>query len=159
MDEAGGGREGDREAALAGCQTESQGNVGLAGAAVAQRDDVLPRHDVFTAGQFEDQRLVERWHGGEVEALQAFDGGEPCGPDPSFHHAALTGDEFEFRQTQQVARMVEPFLSSLTCSLLVLAQEGRQLQLLQVMYQQRLRCAVDLGEDLRHAACLDSSTA
>jgi len=40
MDEAGGGREGDREAALAGCQTESQGNVGLAGA--AQSSVIVP---------------------------------------------------------------------------------------------------------------------
>jgi hypothetical protein len=32
MDEPGNGREGDREAALAGRQTESHGNAGLAGA-------------------------------------------------------------------------------------------------------------------------------
>ena len=74
VDEAGGGREGDREAALAGRQAESQGDVGPAGTAVAERDDVLPRHDVFTAGQFEDQWLVQRRDGGEVEGLQAFDG-------------------------------------------------------------------------------------
>ena len=159
VDEAGGGREGDREAALAGRQAESQGDVGLAGTAVAERDDVLPRHDVFTAGQFEDQWLVQRRDGGEVEGLQGFDGGEPCGTDPSFHHAALAVDQFEFRQTQKVARMVEPLLSSLTCNLLVLAQEGRQLQLLQVVCEQHLRRAVGLGEDLRHAAVLDSSTA
>jgi hypothetical protein len=57
VDETGGGREGDREAALAGRQAESQGDVGLAGTAVAERDDVLPRHDVFTSGQFEDSGL------------------------------------------------------------------------------------------------------
>jgi hypothetical protein len=55
--------------------------------------------------------------------------------------------------------MVEPFLSSLTCNLLVLAQEGRQLQPLQVVCEQHLRRSVGLGEDLRHAAFLDSSTA
>jgi hypothetical protein len=159
MDEAGGGCEGDREAVLTGRQTESRGDVGFAGAAVAERYDVLPRHDAFAAGQFEDQWLVQRRDGGDVEGLPAFDGGEPCGTDPSFHHAALAVDQFEFRQTQQVARMVEPLLSSLTRNLLVLAQEGRQLQLLQLVREPRLRRAVGLGEDLRHAAFLDSSTA
>ena len=66
-------------------------------------------YDVFPAGQFEDQWLVQRREGGEVEGLQTFDGGEPCGTDPSFHHAALAVDQFEFRQTQKVARIVEPF--------------------------------------------------
>ena len=45
---------------LAGRQTEAEGDMGLAGTAVAQRDAVLAALDVFTARQLQDQQLVER---------------------------------------------------------------------------------------------------
>ncbi len=52
------------EAFLAGGQTEAEG------------DDVLTTVDVFASRQFQDQRLVERWDGLEVEAVEVFDGGK-----------------------------------------------------------------------------------
>ncbi len=53
------GGEADREALLTGGQSQPEGNVGLAGAAVADRDDVLAAGDVFRAGKLQHQGLVE----------------------------------------------------------------------------------------------------
>ena len=73
VDQCGGGDEADREALLAGRQAETEGDVGLAGAAVAERDEVLAALDVLAAGQLQDQRLVERGDDLEVEAIEALD--------------------------------------------------------------------------------------
>ena len=54
VDQRGGGDEADRETLLAGRQAE--GDVGLAGATVAERDAVLAALDVRAAGQLQDQR-------------------------------------------------------------------------------------------------------
>ena len=89
----GGGRgEAHREPLLAGCQTKAESDMGLAGAAVAERDDVLAALGIFTARQLHDQHLVERWDGLEVEAVEAFDGGEPGLPDPPLDHPAFAVD-------------------------------------------------------------------
>ncbi len=48
----------------------------LSSAAVAERDDVLTTVDVFASRQSQDQHLVERWDGLEVEAVEAIDGGK-----------------------------------------------------------------------------------
>ena len=63
------------EAFLTSRQTEAEGDMGFAGAAIAKCDDVFTTLDVFTTRQFQNHHLVERWHGFEVEAVQAFDGG------------------------------------------------------------------------------------
>src|SRR6478672_4566355 len=47
MHESGGGREANRDPFLASGQTETQRDVALAGAGVADRDDVLASLDVF----------------------------------------------------------------------------------------------------------------
>ena len=52
VNQCGGSGEAHRHAPLAGGQTQSQGDVGLAGAAVADGDDVLTALDVFAPGQF-----------------------------------------------------------------------------------------------------------
>ena len=54
----GGGGESHRHSPLAGGQAQSQGDVGLAGAAGADGDDVLPPLDAFAADQFHHQGLV-----------------------------------------------------------------------------------------------------
>ena len=51
VDQGGGGGEVHGHPALGGDQAQSQGDVGLAGAAVADGDDILPALDVFAAGQ------------------------------------------------------------------------------------------------------------
>ena len=111
--------------------------MGLAGAAVADGDDVLPALYVFTAGQFHHQGLVQRRDGREVEGVQAFHGRESGRPDPPFHHALVAVDEFQFGQTEQVLGVIHTLGGALRCHLPVFPQKTGQLQILQVMFQQQ----------------------
>ena len=74
--------------------------------AVAERDDILTTLDVFASRQLQNQHLVERCDGLEVEAVEAFDGGEPGLSDPPLDHAALTVDQFQLGQTDKIPHMV-----------------------------------------------------
>ena len=123
--------------------------MGLAGAAVADGDDVLPALDVFTACQFHHQGLVQRRDGRKVEGVQAFDGRESGGADPPLHHALVAVDEFRLSQPKQVLGMVHTLGGALGRQLPVLSQEAGQLQLLQMVFQQQRRPIV-------HAALPDS---
>src|ERR1051325_3079909 len=60
MDEAGSGSKGNRDPPLTGSKTQSQGNVGLSRAAVAEHDDVVAGDNELAARQLQHQRLVER---------------------------------------------------------------------------------------------------
>ena len=112
--------------------------MGLAGAAVADGDDVLSALDVFTPGQLHDQWLVQRRDGQEVEGVvQALGGGEARGADAALHHALVVVDEFQFGETQQVVRVIGAFGGALGGQLAVLPQEGGQLQLLEVVFQEQ----------------------
>src|SRR5208337_2544097 len=113
-------------------------NVRLAGAAVADRDDVLPAGHILRAGELQHEGLVERWNGGEVETVQALHGREPRFLDPALHHAPFTVDQLEFSQAQQKADMIKALGGALPSELVVLAQERRQLERLQMMSKQKL---------------------
>ena len=89
VDQRGGGDEGRF---VAGRQAETEGDVGLAGPTVAERDEVLAALDVLAAGQLQDQRLVERGDDLEVEAVEALDHGEARRLDAPLDHAALAVD-------------------------------------------------------------------
>ena len=104
VDQGGGGGEAHGQPPMTGGQ--AQGDVGLAGAAISDGDDILPVLEVFTPGQFHDQGLVHRGDGQEVEAVQRFDGGETCGPDPAIYHALVSVDEFQFGEPEQVLGVV-----------------------------------------------------
>ena len=93
-DQCRGGGETRRDFSLAGGQ--SQGDVGLAYAAVANGDDVLSVLYVFAPGQLHDQGLVHRGDGQEVEGVEALRGGEARRPDPALDHALVAVDEFRF---------------------------------------------------------------
>lgn len=109
--------------------------MGLAGAAVAQRDDVLAAQDIFAAGELEDEHLVEPGDSGEVERIEALHRREPRRPDTPLHRAALAVDQLQFDQPQQVAGMVDAIAGALAGNLVIFAQDRRQLQLLQVVGQ------------------------
>ena len=94
--------------------------------------------DVLRAGKLQHQDLVERRQGQEVEAVEAFDGWEPGLLDPPFDHPPLPLDQFQFGQTQQVARVVDTLGGALPGELVVLAQERRQLECLEVVGEQKL---------------------
>ena len=98
VDQGRGGGETHRQPPLAGGQAQSQGNVGLAGAAVAHGDDVFMMLDVLAPGQLHDQWMVHRGDGGEVKGVQALGGGEAGGADPALHHALVTVGEFQFSE-------------------------------------------------------------
>ena len=105
---------------LAGGQAQAQGHVGLAGATVADGDDILPMLDVFTAGYSQRASsmtscLFTEGMAREVEGVQAFDGRETSGPDPALHHALVSVNEFQFGETQQVVRVVQILGGALGC--------------------------------------------
>ncbi len=54
-----GGGEADGETLLTGSETESKGDMGLAGAARAKCDDVLAPRNPFAARQFQHLHLVQ----------------------------------------------------------------------------------------------------
>jgi hypothetical protein len=93
---------------------------------------------VLGTGEFQDEGLVERRNRREVEAVEAFDGREPRFLDPTLHHAAFSIDQLQFDEAQEKADMVETFGSALPSKLLILAQERRQLERLQVMTEKKL---------------------
>ena len=111
--------------------------MGLAGAAISDGDHVLPVLYVFTPGQFHHQGLVHRGDGQEVEGVQALDGGETGGANAALYHALVAVDEFQFRETQQVVRVVHILGGALGGQLAVLPEEGGQPQFLEVMLQEQ----------------------
>ena len=123
--------------------------MGLAGAAVADGDDVLPVLYVLAAGQHQHQGLVHRGDGHKVEGVQGLDGGEAGGPDPALHHALVAVDEFQFGETQQAVGMGHSLGGALGGQLAVLPEEGGPLQFLEVVFQEQRRPVV-------HAALPDS---
>ena len=149
-----GGRSGEahRQAPLTGGQAQAQGDVGLAGAAVADGDDVLTPLDVLAPGQLRDQWLVHRGDGGEVKGVQALGGGEACGADPALDHALVSVGDFQFGEAEQVVGMADTLGGALGCQLAVLPQKGGQLQFLEVVLQEQ-------RGSIAHAALLPDSRA
>ena len=98
-------------------------------------DDVLPALDVFAAGQFQHQCLVQRRDGWEVEGVQAFHGGEAGGADPPLHHALVPVDELKLGQSEQVLGMIHTLGGALRGQLPVFPEKAGQLQFLQMMLQ------------------------
>ena len=113
--------------------------MGLAGAAVAESDHVLPSLDVLAARQLQHQQLVQRRDRGEVEAVQALYGREAGLADAPLHRAPLALEQLQLGKTQEVAGVVDTLGGALPCLLVVLAQKGGQLQGLEVMREQNLR--------------------
>src|SRR3546814_17706924 len=83
-----------RQSFLACCQSEPQRYVRLSGALWPQSDGVLTPLDPLAARHLEHLHLVEPGDGGEVEAVEAFDGGEARGLDAPLDHATLPVDHF-----------------------------------------------------------------
>ena len=54
-------------------------------------------------------------------------------------HLPFPLDQLEFGQAQQIAGMIDPLGSALLGELVVFAQEGRQLERLEMMGEQQLR--------------------
>jgi hypothetical protein len=139
MDERGSGGERDAVSALAGSEAERQGGVRLAGTAWPKSDDVAAFVDPLTAGQLENQRLVQRRLGGEVERVEALGLREPGLADTPLDAAPLAVDTLEFAQAQEVFGVIGPVPGRLHRHLLIVARERRQLQGLEMIGEQDLR--------------------
>jgi hypothetical protein len=113
--------------------------MGLAGAAVAESDHVLPPLDVLAARQLQHQQLVQRRDRDEVEAVQALHGREAGLADAPLHRASLALEQLQLGQAQEIAGVVDTLGGALPSLLVVLAQEGGQLQRLEMMREQNLR--------------------
>ena len=111
--------------------------MGLAGAAVADGDDVFTSLDVLALGQLRDQWLVHRGDGGEVKGVQALGGGKAGGADPALDHALVAVSEFQFGEVEQVVGVADTFGSALGGQLAVLPEEGGQFQLLEMVLQKQ----------------------
>ena len=72
----------------------------------------------------------------EVEGIQALDRGKTGRLDAPLDHAAFAVDQLQLGKTQQKARVVAVLCGAETGKLLVLAQEGRQLEFLEMMGEQ-----------------------
>jgi hypothetical protein len=137
--EGGGGRKADRQAFLAGCKTESQTDVSLPRAAVADRDDVLAARDIFRSRQLHHQRFVQRRKGREVETVEALHGRELGRFDAAVDHTPLAINQLQFSESQQITPIVDALGGALPRDLVILAQEGRQLERLEAVRQEHLR--------------------
>src|SRR3981081_511000 len=138
MDESGRCGEGDRKAALTGGGTERQRDMRLAGAAVAESNNIVAGDGIFAAREFENERLVQRWDSGEVERVETLHRRKPAHADAPLDHAPFAIDEFEPGEAQKEAGMIEPLARGLRGNLFIFAQEGRQFELTQMMREQNL---------------------
>jgi hypothetical protein len=111
----------------------------LAGAGITQSNNIVAGDEICAAREFENERLVERWNGGEVERVETFHRREMRGADAPLDHAPFAIDEFELGETQKEADMIETFARGLRGDFFIFAQEGRQLELPQMMGEQNLR--------------------
>jgi lipopolysaccharide biosynthesis regulator YciM len=132
-----------------------EGNVRLAGAAITELDDVLVADHVLRTRQLHDQHLVECRDRQEVERVEALHRRELCCPDTAIDQTALALDQLQLGESQQIAGMVDAFSRTFASDLLVLGQERRQLQRLQMMREQNLWLVSGLG----HAAAPSSRAA
>ncbi len=126
-------------ALLASGKPQGQGDVGLAGSGRPQRDAVLSLLDPFAPRQLQNQRLVERGLGGEVEGVEALDLRKARQANAALDVAPLAIDALQFAQAQQIARVIGAILRRLHRHLLILAREGGKLQRLEMIAQQHLR--------------------
>ena len=132
----GGCGEAHAEALLAGGEAEGESDMRLPDAAWAEQDYVLTARDVLAAREIQHQHLVEARDCLEVEALELFDDREPGLPDAALDEAALAVDQLQLHQSGEELHMIQALDRALARQFLVFPQEGRQLQPLQVMFEQ-----------------------
>ena len=123
-------------AVLAGGQPDAANRVGLARTAGTEGDDVLPPGDELARCKVVHERLVQAGDGVEVGALEALERREAGVADASLDGARLAIEQLQFDQPRQIAHMVDVLGGLLPGYLLVFAQLGRQLQLLEVVAQE-----------------------
>ena len=110
----------------------------FAGAGWPESKAVLAPLDPFATRQFQNQRLVQRRLGGEVERIEALGLWKARQPNAPLYVAALAIDALQFAQAQEIARVIGSVLRRFHGDLLILARECGKLQGLQMIAQQHL---------------------
>ena len=139
VDQRGGRGEADRQSPLAGGEPRPRATWVLPVPLLPMAMTFSRRSTYSQRAKLHDQVLVHRRHGQEVEGVEALGGREACRLDPAVHHAMMAVYQLKLREPQQVAWMVDALGGTLAGHLAVLPQEGRQLQLLEVVLQQHRR--------------------
>jgi hypothetical protein len=134
-----GSGEADLQALLTGGEAEPQRDMRLARAARSQSDDVLAAVDEFPPHQLHGQSLFEGGDRLEVEAVEALGGRELRRLDATLDHPPLPLDQLELAEPQQVLDMILALGGALPGKPGVLALEGGQLELPEMMLEQDLR--------------------
>src|SRR5260370_39621936 len=125
--------------ALTCSQAQSQGDVRLPRATVAQQQDVLAAGEELASCEFQYSGSVQRRDGQEVEAVYGLDDWELRLADAAFRGAALAVQQLEFGDAQQVVLVVPLLDGALSRYLVILAQDGGQPQFVQMMFDQQLQ--------------------
>ena len=108
-DQGRGGGEAHAMAMQTGGQAEGQRDVRFAGATVAQDQRIFPAGEKLRSRQLQPHGFVQGRDGEEVEAIQTLDDWELRLPDAPFGGAAVAVQQLQFRELQQVARIIEAF--------------------------------------------------
>ena len=132
--------EANGQALLAGGKAQGERYVRLPGSAGAESDDVLATLDPFAAGQLQDLHLVELRYGGKIETVETFDDREFGCLDTPLDLAAIPFDHLPLGKPAEVPDVVDALGGAKPGQFLILPLEGRQLQALEVVGKQDIRC-------------------
>ena len=141
-----GDAEEPRLAALgAGGHAQGGGEVRLAGSRGADEQHVLAVVEVVPFDQLEHERFVDARPGGEVELVEQLGGGEPGRLQSSLGRLAFAFEQFQFAKLEQVRQMIRVVGGATLGDLLAFVVHRRQLEVLQVVFQQHSALGVGLG--------------
>ena len=125
VDQGRGGGEAYGHSLLADGQAQTQGHVGLAGATVADGDDIPPLCSMYShRASSMTSCLFTEGMARKSKVSRLLTAGKRGGPDPALHHALVSVNEFQFGETQQVVRVVHILGGALGGQLAVLPEEG-----------------------------------
>ena len=122
-------------AELTRLDSKRRGQVGLARAGLTDQDDRFAIDKISPAHQFVDKHFVQGRLGLEVERFQGFQVWELCRLESPFGRPGFAFEQFQFRQLQQVAEVIDVLLRTTNRDLLAFAFHRRQFQLFEVVFQ------------------------
>ena len=92
--------------------------------------------------------MLSEGNGVELEAVEPLHGWKARGANAAIDHAPLALDQLELAKPEQIAHMIDVAAGASLGDFLVFSENGRQLELLEMMPEQQLRLVRGLG----HAA-------
>jgi hypothetical protein len=121
----------------------------LAGAAVADQDDIFGFGHELAIEQLLDECLLNGWLSLEVEAVNGLEDGELRGPDPPFHRPMLTLNHFPLGQAKQVGCIITVVFRTAGGNNIIFILHRRKLQKLQMLLQQHSRLSAHIAASFR----------